>query len=123
MSATNDSTEINFEGPDCQVPYTFVGAGIELPKPNYNLRFYNADQEEIATLDFNGPGLAFEGIADEAAIVFVNWIAECFAGRLKDERNKVRQECIKICEETEDDGCEYDVQQQCANKIMEGIEK
>lgn len=92
MSAQN-------EGPECQVPYhgeEYIVPNevmsFEIPKPNYNLKFFNADQEEVATLDFNGPGLAFEGIANEAAIVFINWIAEAFAGRLKEERNKVRTE-------------------------------
>jgi len=40
---------------------------MEYPKPNFTLKFMNSDNEEVATLDFNGPGLAFEGIADEAA--------------------------------------------------------
>lgn len=66
------------------MPYTTPGA-FEFPKPNFNLVFMNAENEEIATLDFNGPGLAFEGIADEAAIVFVNWIAEKFKARLDAE--------------------------------------
>lgn len=95
MSVQNEPIEINYEGADCHVPFSEV-AQFELPKPNYNIKFFNAEQEEVATLDFNGPGLAFEGIADEAAIVFVNWIADCFAGRLKDERNKARQECLDL---------------------------
>jgi hypothetical protein len=70
------------EGPECQVQYT-SNIKLKVPKQNYNLTFHNKDGEEIATLDFNGPGLAFEGIADEAAIVFVNWIAEVFRGRLE----------------------------------------
>lgn len=92
MSAQN-------EGPQCQVPYhgdeyivPTETMSFELPKPNYNLKFFNKDHEEVATLDFNGPGLAFEGIADEAAIVFMDWISQAFIGRLKDERNKVRTE-------------------------------
>lgn len=71
------------EGGQCHVP--FSDPGYTTPKPNHNLKFFNADGEEVATLDFNGPGLAFEGIADEAAIVFVNWIAEAFKARLDEE--------------------------------------
>lgn len=47
------------------MPYTHQI--MEYPKPNFTLKFMNSDNEEVATLDFNGPGLAFEGIADEAA--------------------------------------------------------
>lgn len=72
-----------YEGGQCHVPFTEVG--YTTPKPNHNLKFFNSENEEIATLDFNGPGLAFEGIADEAAIVFVNWIAEKFKERLDQE--------------------------------------
>lgn len=64
---------------------TLHSVSMEFPKPNYNLRFHNKDGEEIATLDFNGPGLAFEGIADEAAITFVDWIAQVFKQRLDEE--------------------------------------
>ena len=71
---------------------TLHSVSMELPKPNYNIRFHNKDGEEIATMDFNGPGLAFEGIADEAAIVFMDWISQVFMGRLREERNKVRTE-------------------------------
>lgn len=115
MSATN-------EGPMCQqsiVSAELLGeVSLNLPKPNHNLKFFNAEGDEVATLDFNGPGLAFEGIADEAAIVFVNWIAQCFAGRLKEERNKAREECIKILEGApEPDGIDL------AERIRKEIER
>jgi hypothetical protein len=96
MSATNDYQEPTYEGADCQVPYTANLKAMEIPKPNYNLKFFNKDQEEIGALDFNGPGLAFEGIADLSAITFMDWISQIFMGRLKDERNKARQECLDL---------------------------
>jgi hypothetical protein len=76
MSAQN-------EGPECQQPYTFKT--MEVPKPNYTIRFSNADNEEVGKMDFNGEGLAFEGNASESAIVFINWIDTVFRGRLEQE--------------------------------------
>lgn len=91
MSAQNDYTEVKYEGAECHVPHSQV-AQFELPKPNYSIRFHNANNEEIGIMDFNNEGLEFQGNATESAMAFVGWIAECFAGRLKDERNKVRKE-------------------------------
>ena len=80
-----------YEGPECQEKYTHT-AKWEFPKPNYTIRFHNADNIEVGMLDFNGEGLAFEGNANESAIVFINWIDTVFRGRLAEERNKVRTE-------------------------------
>ena len=76
-----------YEGGQCQVQHA-TPVSFELPKPNYNIKFFNAENEEVGTLDFNGPGLTFEGIAEESAIVFINWLANTFTGRLKEEYEK-----------------------------------
>jgi len=108
MSAQN-------EGPECQQEYRISASP---PPPNYSLYFRNADNMEIGKFDFNGEGLEFEGNASESAIVFVNWIAESFAGRLKDERNKAREQCISILESApEPDGIDL------AEKIRREIER
>ena len=74
MSAQN-------EGPECQQePMAF-----QEPKGSYTLRFHNKDGEEIGVLDFNDRGLAFEGIADLSAVVFMDWISKEFKGRLEQE--------------------------------------
>jgi hypothetical protein len=54
-------------------------------KPTYTIRFSNAEGEQVGTLDFNGPGLAFEGNAEMSAIIFVDWVAKKFESRLKEE--------------------------------------
>ena len=77
MSAQN-------EGPECQQEYTFRGKQ-EQPKQNYTLIFHNEDNMQIGKFDFNGDGLEFEGNATESAILFINWIAEAFKGRLEAE--------------------------------------
>ena len=59
----------------------------EMLKPNYNVAFHNAEGE-IGRLDFNGPGLSFEGNAEMSAIVFIDWIAKAFSQRLKDEYDR-----------------------------------
>ena len=82
MSAMN-------EGPECQQKHVVKKDDHYMQfhenKPNYNLVFYNADGDEIGRLDFNGPGLAFEGIADMSAITFMDWISQVFRGRLEAE--------------------------------------
>lgn len=74
-----------YEGGQCHVPFTEGKPGYQLAKPNYNLKFFNNEQEEVAQMDFNGPGLAFEGIADEAAMIFIEAVAKAFKGRLEEE--------------------------------------
>ena len=66
-----------------------LGIGfITAPKPNHNITFTNAEGHEVGTMDFNGPGLVFEGIAEESAIVFIDWMAKTFVGRMKEEYDK-----------------------------------
>ena len=78
-----------YEGPECQQKYIVpANLSIELPKPNHNITFTNAEGFQVGTLDFNGPGLSFEGVADESAIVFMDWIANAFSQRLKDEYDR-----------------------------------
>jgi hypothetical protein len=74
-------TEINWS--DIAVPNKVLSIGNM--KPNYNITFHNADGEQVGTLDFNGPGLIFEGNAEVSAIVFIDWIAQAFESRLKEE--------------------------------------
>ena len=78
-----------YEGGECQVKYaTPASITLEVPKPNHNIVFHNAEGYEVGTLDFNGPGLAFEGVANESAIVFMDWISKVFQQRLKDEYDR-----------------------------------
>jgi hypothetical protein len=84
MSAQNEYTEVNYEGAECHVPHAQM-AKYEFPKPNYTLIFHNEDNMQIGKFDFNGEGLEFEGNATESAILFINWIAEEFKGRLEAE--------------------------------------
>jgi len=79
------------EGPECQQKYVTSTKGqveFTLPKPNHNITFMNAEGYEVGTLDFNGPGLSFEGVADESAIVFMDWIAKKFSARLQEEYDR-----------------------------------
>jgi len=76
-----------YEGGQCQQQYT-TPLTFEQPKPDYNIRFFNAENEEVGALDFNGPGLTFEGNAEVSAIVFINWMAKTFVGRMKEEYDK-----------------------------------
>ena len=55
------------------------------PKHESALRFFNQDGEEIGVLDFNGPGMAFEGNAELSAIVFMDWVGKAFKKRLEQE--------------------------------------
>jgi len=63
-------------------------------KPKHEVTFHNGDHQ-IGRLDFNGSALKFEGRAEESARVFIDFLAERFAGRLKEER----EACAKICEQ------------------------
>jgi len=73
------------EGPECQQNHAPATFSIGTPKPNHNITFHNANGEEVGVLDFNGPGLAFEGNAEESAIVFITWVGKMFKQRLDDE--------------------------------------
>ena len=78
-----------YEGGECQVKYaTPASTKFEFPKPNHNITFTNAEGYEVGAMDFNGPGLSFEGVADESAIIFMDWISKVFQQRLKDEYDK-----------------------------------
>jgi hypothetical protein len=63
-------------------------SGFHLPKKNSRITFNNADGVEIGAMDFNGAHLAFEGNADESAIVFMDAIGTVFQYRLQLEYNK-----------------------------------
>ena len=69
-------------------PETLHSVSVELPKPKYNIIFHNNEGYVVGTLDFNGPGLYFEGNAEEGAIVFMDWISKIFQQRLKDEYDR-----------------------------------
>jgi hypothetical protein len=77
------------EGPECQQSHAVKKddhyVQFHKPKPNYTLIFHNEDNMQIGKFDFNGEGLEFEGNATESAILFINWIAEAFKGRLEAE--------------------------------------
>jgi hypothetical protein len=78
-----------YEGGECQVKYpASASITLEVPKPNHNITFTNAEGYEVGTMDFNGPGLSFEGVADESAIVFMDWVSKVFQQRLKDEYDR-----------------------------------
>ncbi len=79
------------EGPECQQKYsmpTKVQLTMAVPKANHNITFMNAEGYEVGTMDFNGPGLSFEGVADESAIVFMDWVAKKFSARLQEEYDR-----------------------------------
>ncbi len=68
-------------------------------KPNYSIIFHRAGDnafivEEVGRLDFNGPALVFEGNAEESALVFIDWIAKTFEGRLKEEYQRGYEDCL-----------------------------
>jgi hypothetical protein len=68
-------------------------------KPSYNITMSN-NAGQVGELDFNGPELKFRGKAEESAQVFMDWLAECFKGRLQEERRQERERCIKAAEES-----------------------
>jgi hypothetical protein len=67
-------------------------------KPDYNVEFH-IDSRRIGRLDFNSGVMAFEGDAEESAKIFFDALAEKFADRLKEEREKEREACAQIAEE------------------------
>ena len=79
-----------YEGGECQIKHaTTANLKVkETPKPNHNITFTNAEGHQVGTLDFNGPGLEFEGVANESAIVFMDWVSQVFQQRLKDEYDR-----------------------------------
>jgi hypothetical protein len=78
-----------YEGGECQVKYEPVQmVASNTLKPNHNITFTNAEGHQVGVMDFNGPGLYFEGNAEEGAIVFMDWISKVFQQRLKDEYDR-----------------------------------
>lgn len=71
-------------------------------KPNYNITFHRVvegrNTDVVGKFDFNGPELVFEGDAAESAKVFVDWVANAFEGRLKEERAKELKACCDLLE-------------------------
>lgn len=67
-------------------------------KPNYNITLHRHGQE-IGKLDFNGPELVFEGDAAESAKVFIDWVANTFHGRLKEEREAAYDQVLQDIKE------------------------
>jgi hypothetical protein len=67
-------------------------------KQDCNISFHR-EGKEIGELDFNGNQMKFTGDADESAKVFFEWLAKLFVGRLKEEREKEREACAKLCEQ------------------------
>ena len=64
---------------------------------NYNVEFH-IDARRIGILDFNGGVMVFEGDAEESAKIFFDALAEKFADRLKEEREKEREACAQVAE-------------------------
>lgn len=77
-----------YEGGECQQKHTEQGYTLELPKHNSVIKFFNQDGDEVGMLDFNGPGLSFEGVADLSAITFMDHVSKRFMARLQEEYDK-----------------------------------
>jgi hypothetical protein len=88
-----DKQDINWT--ECAVPDKILSVGTI--SPNYNISFHN-NGKEIGKLDFNGPAMVFTGDVEESAKVFVDWIAQSFAGRLEEERKAEREACAKLAD-------------------------
>lgn len=63
-------------------------------KPNYSISFHKEDKT-VGILDFDGPELVFNGDCHESAKVFIDFVAQSFANRLKEERNSAFEEAAK----------------------------
>ena len=77
-----------YEGGECQIKHAAKETKLNLPKQDYNIIFHNNEGYVVGTLDFNGPGLSFEGIADLSAITFMDSISKVFQSRLKEEYDR-----------------------------------
>lgn len=71
---------------------------ITQPKPDYHVTFTQGEKT-IGRLDFNGDEMTFTGDADASAKKFMEFLSSCFAQRLKEEREKERELCAKLCDE------------------------
>lgn len=68
-------------------------------KPNHSVFFSRPpNNEQVGKLDFNGEKMTFEGEADESAKIFFDFLAECFAKRLEEERAAEREKFMAVCE-------------------------
>jgi hypothetical protein len=54
----------------------------------------NEQNENIGIMDFSGDHLTFEGNAEIGAMILMNEMDKLLEERLKQERNKIRAECI-----------------------------
>jgi hypothetical protein len=97
-----DKQDINWT--QATVPDKILSVGTF--KPNYNISFHN-NGKEVGKLDFNGPAMVFTGDAEESAKVFIDWLAQSFAGRLEEERKAEREACAKMVEELNEIGHSY----------------
>ena len=70
---------------------------ITQPKPDYHVTFTQGEKT-IGRLDFNGDEMTFTGDADASAKKFMEFLSSYFAQRLKEEREKERELCAKVCE-------------------------
>lgn len=59
-------------------------------KPDYHVQFHNGEGV-VGRLDFNGPGMTFEGEADESAKIFMNYLADSFKGRFELDDATIRK--------------------------------
>jgi hypothetical protein len=74
---------------------TTTNVGLSLAhKLDYNLTFHRED-ERVGVFDFSGSRLVFEGDAEESAKLFVAWVADVFQARLKEERERGREEALQ----------------------------
>ena len=74
-------------------------AKLELAKPSYTITFHKPQENglmvtEIGRLDFNGPTMTFAGDLDESAKRFFEYVAQVFAGRLKEEYQRGYEDCL-----------------------------
>jgi len=88
-----------FDGQEIDPSRLTVKSSFEFPKSNYSITFHRAGDngfvaEEVGRLDFNGPALIFEGNAEESALVFIDWIAQAFESRLKQEYQRGYEDCL-----------------------------
>jgi hypothetical protein len=86
----SDDYKSDYYGPECYVmkAENMQGVSLQLPKPNYNLVFLDAEGNEVGVLNFEGPGLSFEGVADLSAITFMDHVSKQFQSRLQQEYDR-----------------------------------
>lgn len=76
------------QGGECQQKHTEQTTTFKAPHHTNLLRFYSAEGDEVGVLDFNGPGLSFEGIADLSAVTFMDFVSKQFQARLIQEYDR-----------------------------------